>query len=822
MLSISLALGVLFAIFTVAHSVIQSGRVALIMSTVAALTAVLAFALYSTLRRWALPPDWAHPVASGMAGIILFNTLLHLYLTLDPLQTTNVILLIMGVGFLLYSTFWWLVIVLASVMGWVLVVIQSPSDPAWVHFGFALLSASVISLVVHLARQRTLRRLEDLRLQDEQQQLKLSLALKSAEQIRHALETTIEVGQHIVSILDLDTLMNQVAELIKQRYGYYYVGIFLLDDSGERVVSRGGTGEAGRALCHQEFSLEVGQEGIIGWVAENRTVARVNDVARDERYVSVDAIPATRSELALPLVAGGEMLGVLDIQSDRIWAFNDDDVRVLESLAGQVSVAIQNALLYESERARRYFSEKLYDVGRALSSTLDLQHVLALVLRQLADIVPYDRGSVMLQQEDRDGNLTGDLVVVAAQGFPESANPLEIHVPIKENDVYQELRRTQHPLVVANVEEREDWQYVKNLPRARSWLGVPMILSDKVIGMLSLTRERPDPYTNEEMSLSAAFASQAAIALENARLYEDIYQINERLEATVNQLEERSRDLQVAYAQLERLDRAKSDFIGVASHELRTPLTVMSGYSQILSNAPEIRENEYYSQMIAGIQKGTQRLYDIVENMLDMAKIDSEALQLHPEPVFVGPMIRSIRQKLLDVLEERQLTLTLEELSDLPMVEADVEAVRKVFRHLMMNAVKYTPNGGEIVISGTALDDEPSGFPEGGIEVVVCDTGIGIDPSMHELIFTKFYHAGEISLHSTSGTKFKGGGPGLGLAIARGIVEAHGGKLWVESAGHDEETYPGSRFFVRLPISPLRESRGSAAGSTIAGGEDEQ
>jgi signal transduction histidine kinase len=143
-------------------------------------------------------------------------------------------------------------------------------------------------------------------------------------------------------------------------------------------------------------------------------------------------------------------------------------------------------------------------------------------------------------------------------------------------------------------------------------------------------------------------------------------------------------------------------------------------------------------------------------------------------------------------------------INDLPAIEGDPIALPKVFYQLIVNAIKYTPDGGTITISGRNGNIDGEDSPTKGIDIIISDTGIGIDPEFHELIFTKFYQTGELALHSTGRTKFKGAGPGLGLAIARGIVEAHQGKLWVESPGHDENTCPGSRFHVLLP---LRQSK---------------
>jgi signal transduction histidine kinase len=183
--------------------------------------------------------------------------------------------------------------------------------------------------------------------------------------------------------------------------------------------------------------------------------------------------------------------------------------------------------------------------------------------------------------------------------------------------------------------------------------------------------------------------------------------------------------------------------------------------------------------------------------MLDMAKIDSRTLQLRAQPVHLLHLAQKLAWQLQWALNERQLRLELEGLEALPPVEGDAEALLKALHHLVSNGIKYTPNGGQITIAGRC---DPEALGTGAVVMTVSDTGIGIDPRFLELIFNKFYQTGEAALHSSGKTKFKGGGPGLGLAIARGIIEAHGGTLRAESSGHDEQTLPGSRFILTLPL----------------------
>ncbi|NQU30092.1 MAG: HAMP domain-containing protein [Anaerolineae bacterium] len=260
-------------------------------------------------------------------------------------------------------------------------------------------------------------------------------------------------------------------------------------------------------------------------------------------------------------------------------------------------------------------------------------------------------------------------------------------------------------------------------------------------------------------------------------------------------LQDRTIELEKSNRILEQMDRTKSSFINVSAHELRTPLTLIKGYAAMLQQkADGDPELEVLSNGILG---GFDRMHEIVNNMLDVSKIDSDSLKIIPTNSQLGLVIAKAHNNFKPVLEERKLSFTTAGLETIPMVSVDPDLIYKVFYHLIMNAIKYTPDGGNIHITGKTFDDAPDG-PE--VEIAIKDSGIGIASQNQELVFDTFYQTGEVMLHSSGKTKFKGGGPGLGLAIARGIVEAHHGRIWLESPGHDEKKYPGSTFYVRLPV----------------------
>jgi len=248
---------------------------------------------------------------------------------------------------------------------------------------------------------------------------------------------------------------------------------------------------------------------------------------------------------------------------------------------------------------------------------------------------------------------------------------------------------------------------------------------------------------------------------------------------------------------LRLLDRNKLEFIQVAAHELRTPLTVIKGYGNLLRSLPEFKSNPSLDEMVDGILKGADRMHEVVNMMLDVTRIDAETLKVASVPVLLKRVLQGLVNSLGKAAAERGIEILLEYAEDTPIINADPGLVEKALYQLVVNAVKYTPDGGKVTLRAHPVTLQGN-IP--GAEVIVQDTGIGLDPEYHELIFEKFYQVGSVALHSTGKTSFKGGGPGLGLSLVRGVARAHGGKVWVESAGNDEVNYPGSTFYVQLPV----------------------
>lgn len=253
-----------------------------------------------------------------------------------------------------------------------------------------------------------------------------------------------------------------------------------------------------------------------------------------------------------------------------------------------------------------------------------------------------------------------------------------------------------------------------------------------------------------------------------------------------------SNELGKTQEKLQQLDSNKSNFISVAAHELKTPLTLIEGYTSMMVDIVQRSEQPQMKNYLGGVNTGIHRLRHIIDDMIDVSLIDNHLLTLNFQPLWVSHLLNLLRNDFRKTAEERQQTLSINDFegSDL-MIYGDSARLYQALYNVVSNAVKYTPDGGAVTINGRLLP--------GFVEIIVADTGIGISAQHQATIFEKFEQLGETDLHSSGKTKFKGGGPGLGLPIARGIIEAHGGTIWVESEGYDEVKLTGSTFHILLP-----------------------
>lgn len=451
----------------------------------------------------------------------------------------------------------------------------------------------------------------------------------------------------------------------------------------------------------------------------------------------------------------------------------------------------------------------LRDYSTSISNILDLEKLATVAVGVIMEALEVQKGFLFLVDPELDENgrkvyrLSG---IRGAGGQAKAAGLLDGESPIAHFLI------SEHQVLL-----QYDVDFAPNFLDApvseRKWLGalgmdvyVPIYSKGEWIGLLALgPTGSGQRYTEEDLDLLLAIASQTGVALENARLVENLKKLNVQVREAYTYLDKANHDLAT-------LELTKSNFISIASHELRTPLTVARAYAEMLLENDTL--SDAVRDLVKGIHKATLRLHEIMDSMFDIAQLDTRTKELDREEVFVPDLLRSVAQQLSPAAAERQLELLLD-LPQMPSIKADSESLKKLFHHLIINAIKFTPNQGRVTVTGRQLSPNNRDLPEGGVEIIVSDTGVGIEQKMQEVIFTKFYQPGELNRHSTGKTKFKGSGVGLGLALSRGIVEAHGGKIWVESAGYDEEKYPGSDFHVVLPSRSQGESKTVRMGSAV-------
>lgn len=311
------------------------------------------------------------------------------------------------------------------------------------------------------------------------------------------------------------------------------------------------------------------------------------------------------------------------------------------------------------------------------------------------------------------------------------------------------------------------------------------------------------------------------------------------LEESRNRVRENLEIVERANVELRRIDRMKDQFLGIMSHELRTPLSLVTGYSSSLLTDGSLNLPTRVEEALEGIFRGAERLKNIVTEMLDISQIDAKGLRLVFAPTSVGKLVNEVLKEFDTFIKERKHEVVVGDFSEVPQISLDKKRIYQVLTNIIGNAIKFTPDGGRIEIT-PMLYARASEFVKkyaradaDYLDIEVRDSGIGIDRDEAERIFEKFYEVGEIDKHATSKYRFLGRGVGLGLPIARGIVEAHGGRLWVESAGYDPDRCPGSSFHMLLPLgaefrvaAPQERPEGLAegrhaeeAGAVVAGTE---
>lgn len=379
--------------------------------------------------------------------------------------------------------------------------------------------------------------------------------------------------------------------------------------------------------------------------------------------------------------------------------------------------------------------------------------------------------------------------------------PVEPLIFSRSNPLIRTLDTDRQPITQKELEA--DPRFRQMVPAEQEWLSklgtaayVPVFDSGILTAILAVgPRGLRGGLSRSDLHIANIIASQAAATLKTTRAVTEIRAASASMASLLEDLKQKNEAIV-------RMENSRSDFLAIASHELRTPITQMLGFADLLGSMvhDDSLDKETVAQVTDSIVRACGRLNEVINQILDMSQLDLNAMDLRFTTCELSHLLQQAIEPFAHAMRERRLGLKITGLKNLPPLQADEQRLTQAFSQLMSNAIKYTPDGGKIDITLRLLPPE-NGLPP-QIEIVFIDAGIGIDPQHHDLIFEKFQRIGSSSQHSTSTTRFLGAGPGLGLPIAKGVVERHGGRLWVESQGHDPAKFPGSRFYIVLPIRP--------------------
>lgn len=604
----------------------------------------------------------------------------------------------------------------------------------------------------------------------EQASLSMEAAylLQQTERRARQLQTSAEVSQSAGKILDLRVLLPQLVDLIRDAFGYDHVQIFLMDDQDDYAELRASTGEAGRQLLEIRHKLQKGSASVIGRVTADGVPVIALDTA-DRRVVHKPNpyLPNTRSEMALPLVIKGRVVGALDVQSDQPGAFTDEDVSALTTLAAQISVAIDNANLYQATQEQANQMSFLFEVTNAATSAGgSLAEVLEIVASRLHIALEALSVTIYLTRHyvDRHGETYSTMQAMALAG---SRHPLSEIEEVRLDDtrsIFSGIAVSRQPVGIDRVADEPG--YLPVVPSARSALIVPLVAGQELIGLVALESDRTRAFDADMVQLMLTLTRSLSAIVQSVQLLEQLQATNE---------------------QLRELDRVKSDFLANMSHELRTPLNSIIGFSRVMLKGIDGPLTEMQEQDLTTIFNSGQHLLMLINDVLDQAKIAAGKMDIKLDYFDMRPVIEGVKSIGVGLLKDKPISLITEIAPNMPRAYGDELRVRQVLINLVSNAAKFTTEG-SVTIRSYPTQDEESG--QVMVRVDVTDTGIGIAEQDLPLLFEAFRQV-DSSLTRTQG------GTGLGLPIAKSLVEMQGGRMTVMS-----QVNAGSTFSVMIPVEP--------------------
>lgn len=562
------------------------------------------------------------------------------------------------------------------------------------------------------------------------------------------LATLHEIDTQLNVKLDFDYVMNVTLEWA-MRITHAIAGTLALSSPD---------GKSLHIVAHKGYPAELDRywstpwpinEGIMGRVIRSGEPEMIEDVAKNVDYPGVEGAP--RCHLAAPIKREGRISGVISLESDQPSGFTVDDLAFLMRFADHAAVVVENVRLYEETSRRVAELSALQQISLDLTSSLNLNAVLESVAQNTMALTRADGTTIYLYDEHEEALFFGT-------GLSKQGSQERPPIPIPEDALTMTVARRGTPAVVHDTQDTRSWPAefttwdVTNPNLLAEWeigaiASIPLQKAGHVLGVFDVVFRQPHFFSPDELRALNLLADQAAIAVQNAQLFLEVQRANE----------------------------AKTEFVSIVSHELKVPMTSIQGYARLItlgSAGPVTPQQMEFTNVIL---RNVDRMSSLVNDLLDLSRIESGRIQITPRPVDLSKLVQDAARALQDQLEQRAHTLEIAIPADLPNVEADPVRIVQVWVNLLSNAFKYTPRGGRIKVWAREHSSrESKDNDDRWILCAVQDNGVGIEAKDQERIFEQFYRVNHPETKAEQGT-------GLGLSITRSIVELHGGHIWVES-----------------------------------------
>lgn len=554
-----------------------------------------------------------------------------------------------------------------------------------------------------------------------------------------------ETGKIINSSLDLNKILRNIVSIVVNKLKYDEFSILFLEN--KKLILKEGHNHPKKDVA--EYHIKLGK-GVTGKVAESGRPIIVNDVSKSKDYIRIRK--KIKSELAVPIKNKGKVIGLFNVESRKLNAFNEHDLFILSALADQTAIAIQNAQTNESLKRSNKRLETINSISKIINSSLDPDTIFKRFLKYASKDLNYHYCALLMIEGNRLYSRTGI-------GF--TTREIETYSADIGEGVCGVVAKTGKPMIVNDISKSSI--YKEQSTKTRSEMAVPLKVEGKVLGVLNVESKEINPFMEEDLVYLSALSEQAAIAIRNAQLFNKIKNFNLDLK---EKIAEATLDLREANQELERLNKIKSEFVSTVSHELRTPLTSIHGYSSLMLSGDTGPVTEEQKEFLGIVSGETQRLTRLINDLLDISKIESRRMKLVFDNFNLFQFMEEYKREIKNLVSQKNIALLVEVPKNISDIKADADKIRQILNNLIGNAIKFSGKGMAIGVKVKELKDH--------IQIDVSDHGPGISKKDSNHIFEKFYRVDNSMTRATGGT-------GLGLAITKHLVEAHRGKIWLRS-----------------------------------------